>query len=107
VLGLAAVGTWWLLRRRGADAQHLRAMTLLCVLLAAQGVVGGVQYLLELPSEIVWVHVALAAFTWLSILWAVAAAGRLEAEPAPEPEIEPEPAAARVPAQPARTTQRV
>jgi cytochrome c oxidase assembly protein subunit 15 len=77
VLGVAAVGVWWLLRRRGADPQHLRAVTLLCLLLAAQGIVGGVQYLLELPSEIVWVHVALAAFTWLAILWSTAAAGRL------------------------------
>ncbi|MEA2157613.1 MAG: heme a synthase [Solirubrobacteraceae bacterium] len=76
VLGLAAVGLWFLARRRGAPAEQRRALTLLCLLLAAQGVVGGVQYELELPAEIVWVHVALAATTWLSILWVFAATGR-------------------------------
>jgi cytochrome c oxidase assembly protein subunit 15 len=50
-------------------------MTLTCVLLAVQGAVGGIQYQLELPAEIVWIHVALAASLWLSLLWAAAAAG--------------------------------
>jgi cytochrome c oxidase assembly protein subunit 15 len=108
VLGLAAVGTWWLLRRRGGDAEHVRAITVLCVLLAAQGVVGGVQYLLELPSEIVWVHVALAAFTWLAVLWAVAAAGRLAPRTAAAPQpATPAPADAQAPAPRPRETQRV
>ena len=53
-------------------------MTFVCVLLACQGVVGGVQYELGLPTEIVWVHIVLAKSTWLSLLWAVASAGRLE-----------------------------
>jgi cytochrome c oxidase assembly protein subunit 15 len=52
-------------------------MTAACVLLAAQGAVGGIQYQLKLPAEIVWVHVALAASLWLALLWATAAAGRL------------------------------
>jgi heme A synthase len=47
------------------------------VLLAAQGLVGSVQYELKLPSDMVWVHVGLATLTWLAVLWAVAAAGRL------------------------------
>ena len=47
-------------------------------LLALQGVVGGVQWALKLPSEIVWVHVAIATANWLAMLWTVAAAGRLE-----------------------------
>jgi cytochrome c oxidase assembly protein subunit 15 len=47
------------------------------VLVAAQGVVGTVQYETHLPSELVWVHVLLATLTWLSVLWSVAAAGRL------------------------------
>ena len=50
-------------------------MTVTCVLLAVQGVVGGIQYQLELPAEIVWIHVALAASLWLSLLWGWAAAG--------------------------------
>jgi heme a synthase len=79
VLGVAAVAVWLLLRRRGAGADVRRAMTVSCLLLAAQGAVGGIQYRLELPAEIVWVHVVLAACLWLSLLWATAAAGRLAA----------------------------
>jgi heme a synthase len=52
-------------------------VTVLGVLLAAQGLVGSVQYELKLPSEMVWVHVSLATVTWLALLWVVAAAGRL------------------------------
>jgi cytochrome c oxidase assembly protein subunit 15 len=77
VLGVAAVVVWLLLRRRGAGDEVRRAMTVSCVLLAAQGVVGTAQYRFELPAELVWLHVALAACLWLSLLWAVAAAGRL------------------------------
>jgi len=60
-------------------------LTWLCVLLALQGVIGGVQYKLELPAEIVWVHVTLAATTWLAILWTVVSAGRLQARPVRAP----------------------
>jgi cytochrome c oxidase assembly protein subunit 15 len=76
LLGLLAVAMWALARRRGAPAEQRRPLTVLCLLLASQGVVGGAQYALELPAEIVWVHVALAAATWLAILWAAAAVGR-------------------------------
>jgi cytochrome c oxidase assembly protein subunit 15 len=68
---------FFVLRRRGADPQVRRASGVLVLLLAVQGVVGGVQYALELPAEIVWVHVGLACATWLTVLWATAAAGRL------------------------------
>ncbi len=77
VLGLAAVGVFFLLRRRGADPEARRAVAAVCVLLAVQGTVGAIQYALHVPAEIVWVHVALAALTWLALLWSVAAAGRL------------------------------
>ena len=50
---------------------------MLGVLLAAQGLVGSVQYELHLPTDMVWVHVALATITWLVILWAWAAEGSL------------------------------
>ena len=39
--------------------------------------IGGVQWALELPAGIVWVHIAVATFTWVAMLWSVAAAGRL------------------------------
>jgi heme a synthase len=78
VFGLAAIGVWLLLRRKGGDRRALRPLTALICLLALQGVVGGVQWALKLPTEIVWIHVALATITWLAMLWTVAAAGRLE-----------------------------
>lgn len=79
VLGLLAAGLWLYLRRRpgAGDRDQRRALTVLCALLAAQGVVGFTQYLLELPAELVWLHVALASLSWITILWAVAATGRL------------------------------
>ena len=78
VFGLAAIGVWFLLRRPGGDRRALRPLTVVLGLLALQGVVGGVQWALKLPAEIVWVHVALATATWLAMLWTVATAGRLE-----------------------------
>ena len=78
VFGLAAIGVWFLLRREGGDRRALRPLTVVIGLLALQGVVGGVQWYSKLPTEIVWVHVALATFTWLAMLWTVATAGRLE-----------------------------
>jgi cytochrome c oxidase assembly protein subunit 15 len=86
VLGVAAVAVWVLLRRRHADTQARGAVGALVLLLGLQGVVGTVQYkLLNLPSELVWIHVILASFAWVSLLWAVAAAGRLEPTAAPAP----------------------
>ncbi len=55
----------------------LEPLTVLCVLLAAEGLVGTVQYELKLPADMVWVHVTLATSIWITVLWAVAAAGRL------------------------------
>jgi cytochrome c oxidase assembly protein subunit 15 len=78
IYGLAAVGVWFLLRRPGADGRALRPLTLVIALLALQGAIGGVQWALELPAGIVWVHVGIATGNWLAMLWAVAAAGRLE-----------------------------
>src|SRR3989442_4006012 len=75
--GVAALIVFFVLRRRGADPEVRRASRLLVLLLGVQGIVGGVQYALKLPAEIVWVHVALACATWLTVLWATAAAGRL------------------------------
>jgi heme a synthase len=107
VFGLAAIGVWLLLRRPGGVRRALQPLTVVIGLLALQGVVGGVQWALELPAELVWLHVSLATITWLAMLWTVGAAGRLEPrrdpstsgrhephpqEPAPTPR-EPQPAA--------------
>jgi cytochrome c oxidase assembly protein subunit 15 len=78
VFGLAAIGVWFLLRRPGGDGRALRPLGAVIGLLALQGAVGGLQWALELPGELVWAHVALATVTWLAMLWTVATAGRLE-----------------------------
>jgi cytochrome c oxidase assembly protein subunit 15 len=77
LFGVAVIGVWLWRRHRGASQDVLEPVTVLGVLLAAQGLVGSVQYELSLPTDIVWVHVALATVTWLVLLWAVAAAGQL------------------------------
>jgi cytochrome c oxidase assembly protein subunit 15 len=92
VLGLAALTVWFLLRRRGAGPEVRQAVTLTCVLLAVQGVVGAIQYNLELPAEVVWIHVALAACLWLALLWAALAAGSTRPQPPRGPR-EPAPGA--------------
>jgi cytochrome c oxidase assembly protein subunit 15 len=78
VYGLAAIAVWFLLRRPGGDRRAVRPLTVVLGLLTLQGAIGGLQWALELPGEIVWVHVALATVNWLAMLWTVAAAGRLE-----------------------------
>jgi cytochrome c oxidase assembly protein subunit 15 len=55
----------------------VKPLTVVLLLLLLQGIVGYIQWELELPSEIVWVHVALATCNWLAMLWTIAAAGRL------------------------------
>jgi heme a synthase len=86
VFSLAAVAVWLLARHLAAPRRIRRPLTVLCVLLALQGVVGLDQYETHLPTELVWIHVGLASLTWLSVLWAACAAGRLapRAEPATE-----------------------
>ncbi|MBV9817428.1 MAG: heme A synthase [Solirubrobacterales bacterium] len=95
VFGIAVVGAWLLCRRRGASASQQEPLVVLGVLVAAQGLVGSVQYELHLPADMVWVHVALATLTWLAALWAWADART----PEPVPPLEVAGADARSPAQ--------
>jgi cytochrome c oxidase assembly protein subunit 15 len=95
LFGLAAIAVWLLLRRDGGDRRASRPLAWVIALLGLQGVVGGVQWALELPSELVWLHVAIATLTWLAMLWTVAAAGRLAPRGAMERQAE-------APAQPGR-----
>ena len=91
--GLALCAVWLILRRSGGDRRALRPLTVTIGLVALQGLLGIVQYRVHLPAELVWLHVALATLTWVSVLWTVASAGRLapRTEPAPEPRVrEPE-----------------
>jgi cytochrome c oxidase assembly protein subunit 15 len=77
VFGIATIGAWLLKRRRGIALDPLEPLTVLGIMLAAQGLIGSVQYELHLPAELVWVHVAMATLTWVVTLWAIAAEGTL------------------------------
>jgi heme a synthase len=87
IFGVATIFVWLLKRRETRTLDPLEPLTILGILLAAQGLVGSVQYELKLPGEMVWVHVVLATLTWLVALWAVAVEGRpIERGPAPHQE---------------------
>jgi cytochrome c oxidase assembly protein subunit 15 len=101
-LGVLAVWTWWLARRRGADPALRERLTRICLLMAAQGVVGIVQYRLELPAEVVWVHVALATVLWVGIALAAVQVGSPRREAANAGALSPA-GAGGVPASPARS----
>ena len=88
LFGIAVIGVWLLRRRRGASTEALEPLTVLGVLLAAQGLVGSVQYELALPADIVWVHVTLATLAWLAVLWAVAVEGQLVPRTAAVPAVD-------------------
>jgi len=98
IYGLVAVAVWFLLRRRGGDRRALKPLSVVLGLLALQGAVGGLQWALELPAGLVWIHIAIAVGNWLAMLWTVAAAGRLE------PRGESLPAARKEPERPAAAT---
>ncbi len=83
VFGLAGVALWFLARKRQAPPMVQRSLTVFCVLLALQGVVGLDQYKTHLPTQLVWVHVGLACAAWLAALWAACAAGALAPRRAP------------------------
>jgi heme A synthase len=54
-------------------------LTVVCLLLGAQGVVGLVQYHNALPAELVWIHASLPAVLWACLVWSWQAAGPLAA----------------------------
>jgi cytochrome c oxidase assembly protein subunit 15 len=85
-LGCGVILAWFLARRRGENQALVEALTVAGVLMAAQGLLGSVQYSLELPADLVWGHVMLATFTWIALLWCVGTAGRLALRGKPEPD---------------------
>jgi heme a synthase len=91
-MGVAALGLWAFARVRRAGPPLMRALTVVCLLLAAQGIVGLIQYHNALPAPVVWVHASLPALMWVVLVWSWLAAGSPAAVPGPAP------AAARVPA---------
>jgi heme a synthase len=74
-LGVLAIACWWVARRHGADAALVHRLARVCVLMAFQGVLGLVQYQLEVPAEMVWVHVGLATLLWVGIVLAAVQVG--------------------------------
>jgi cytochrome c oxidase assembly protein subunit 15 len=76
LFGIATIVTWLLKRRETGTLDPTEPLTVLGILIAAQGLVGAVQYEMKLPAEMVWVHVGLATVTWVVALWAWADAGR-------------------------------
>ena len=99
VLGLAAVGIWFLARARRVNKVTQDSLTAVCVLLACQGFVGAAQYAMEVPATMVWIHVVLAGLTWLALLWSAASSGH-----AAEQEAHARSAAAAEPGSPAAWT---
>jgi cytochrome c oxidase assembly protein subunit 15 len=75
LLGVLAVSTWVLAHARSADRELRVRLTRICLLIALQGALGIVQYQLELPSELVWVHVCLATLVWVGIVLTAVQAG--------------------------------
>lgn len=74
--GIAAVGLWLLVRRRGAR-DLLPPLTAVCVAVAITGLIGTLQYhVLAYPAWTVWLHVSAVSVLWLTLVWSALAAGR-------------------------------
>jgi cytochrome c oxidase assembly protein subunit 15 len=74
-MGVAAVALWGVARVRRAGAGLMWPLTIVCLLLAAQGVIGLIQYHNALPAAVVWVHASLPALLWACLVWSWQAAG--------------------------------
>lgn len=89
ILGLATIAAFVIAWARDASGRLLLAIGTVGGLLALQGGLGIVQYSLELPTGLVWVHVVTATCTWLALLWVWSVAGTPERAPAGEPSATP------------------
>jgi cytochrome c oxidase assembly protein subunit 15 len=84
LFGVLTILVWMLKRKRVGQLDPLEPLTVMGVLIAAQGLIGAVQYELKLPGQMVWVHVVMATLTWVVTLWAVATEGCLAKGKAPD-----------------------
>jgi cytochrome c oxidase assembly protein subunit 15 len=82
-LGFAAIAVWAIAWRRRANGLLRRSLTVVCVLIGLQGVIGLWQYHTNLPAGLVWVHASLPAAIWGVLVWSWLAAGRPAREPEP------------------------
>jgi heme a synthase len=82
-MGIAAVALWVFAFWRRVRGELLQALTVVCVLLGIQGVIGLIQYYNALPAEAVWLHASLPAVLWLALIWSWLAARPAVVEPPP------------------------
>ena len=82
LFALSVIVVIFILRRPGGDTRALKPLLVTLGLILLQIAIGVTQWLLELPAALVWVHVAVATFLWVAVLWSVATAGQLEAREA-------------------------
>lgn len=75
IFGLLIVAAWGVAKWRKAGERLTLVLALAGMLVAVQGMLGLIQYGLELPGELVWVHVTLATLTWTTVVWAWLVAG--------------------------------
>jgi cytochrome c oxidase assembly protein subunit 15 len=78
-LGIAAVLLWSIARHRRSGPLLMRTLTAICLLIAAQGTVGLIQYHNALPATVVWIHASLPAIMWVVMVWSWVAAGPVAA----------------------------
>ena len=78
-MGIAAVLLWSFARYRRSSPLLMWHLTAICVLMAAQGTIGLIQYHNALPATIVWVHASLPAVMWVVMVWSWVAAGPVAA----------------------------
>jgi cytochrome c oxidase assembly protein subunit 15 len=84
-MGIAALLLWGFALWRGVRGELLQALTVVCVLVGAQGVIGLIQYYNALPAEVVWVHASLPAVLWIALIWSWLASRPAAVETAPVP----------------------
>jgi cytochrome c oxidase assembly protein subunit 15 len=90
-MGVAAVALWSFARARGVRGTLMALLTAVCLLIAAQGIVGLIQYHNALPAGVVWVHASLPAVLWVMLVWSwLAAAPARDVAPAPQPTARPQ-----------------
>lgn len=78
VLGIAAIAVFVILWRRKAPKELRTKSMIFAVLIGIQGLIGSIQWQLQLPELLVWLHVVFATLSWVYVLWFAYAAGVLK-----------------------------
>ncbi|MEV4419465.1 COX15/CtaA family protein [Patulibacter sp. NPDC049589] len=75
IFGISIIVAWGVAKWRKAGERLTLALTVAGMLVAVQGMLGLIQYGLELPGGLVWIHVTLATLTWTAVVWSWLIAG--------------------------------